>query len=266
MELFFSSIRSRLGYNNNPTAKQFISAFKRLLINQELKHVSSNCLAQDDTSILNVTSDVTSFINNNHNGIFPDGLTLLSSDEEEHPVDQDYSGSFSSLASSLVNDIVCYIVGYIVQKMVPSIKCNICITALTSASATTQALSLISFKDRGGLVYPSEDVIQICQQAEKICSRLMAATNNCPPQGCNIIQQMVDVIFCSLPPTIFSQLNDHLLDFDTFGTNHVFILTKEIIKRYLKIRMHDVIHRYNMSLCGSRIRQKLTKTILFKHQ
>jgi hypothetical protein len=58
LELFFSAIRSALGYNNNPTAKQFSAAYKQLLIRHEIKGVGGNCLPLDSTSILYVTRDV----------------------------------------------------------------------------------------------------------------------------------------------------------------------------------------------------------------
>jgi len=48
LEMFFSAVRSRGGFNNNPTAFQFESAYKRLLVHCEIKSSdSANCLAQD---------------------------------------------------------------------------------------------------------------------------------------------------------------------------------------------------------------------------
>lgn len=50
LEMFFSAVRSRGGFNNNPTAFQFESAYKRLLVHCEIKSPdSANCLAQDAT-------------------------------------------------------------------------------------------------------------------------------------------------------------------------------------------------------------------------
>ncbi|EFN68497.1 hypothetical protein EAG_00073, partial [Camponotus floridanus] len=37
LELFFGSIRSCGGYNNNPTCRQFISAYKKILIHAEIR-------------------------------------------------------------------------------------------------------------------------------------------------------------------------------------------------------------------------------------
>lgn len=57
LEMFFSAIRAKGGFNNNPTASQFEAAYKRLIIHNEIKLSSfANCEPQDLTSILFVTS------------------------------------------------------------------------------------------------------------------------------------------------------------------------------------------------------------------
>lgn len=56
IETFFSCIRARGGFNNNPNARQFESAYKRLLIRHEISNTySSNCLA-DGVEILHISS------------------------------------------------------------------------------------------------------------------------------------------------------------------------------------------------------------------
>jgi len=57
IEILFSSIRSRGGFNNNPSAAQFEAAYKRLLVLTNLTvSKGANCSPQDATSILSVTS------------------------------------------------------------------------------------------------------------------------------------------------------------------------------------------------------------------
>lgn len=57
IELFFSAIRARGGFNNNPTAAQFEGAYKRLLLHAEISAPSgANCIAQDGTSVLSISS------------------------------------------------------------------------------------------------------------------------------------------------------------------------------------------------------------------
>ena len=54
IELFFSAVRARGGFNNNPTAGQFSAAYKRLLMRHNIKNGTGNCILRDTTTILHV--------------------------------------------------------------------------------------------------------------------------------------------------------------------------------------------------------------------
>lgn len=55
--MLFSAIRAKGGFNNNPTVTQFEAAYKALLVHAEIKsNTSANCFAQDNTSILKISS------------------------------------------------------------------------------------------------------------------------------------------------------------------------------------------------------------------
>lgn len=57
LELFFGCVRSRCGFNDNPTVTQFIAAYKRLLLHHEIQAgETGNCIALDRTSLLPVRS------------------------------------------------------------------------------------------------------------------------------------------------------------------------------------------------------------------
>lgn len=67
IELFFDCIRSKGGYNNNPTARQFKAAIKQLLIYSEIRDSGcGNCIPLENITILYVTSSQNSehIINN----------------------------------------------------------------------------------------------------------------------------------------------------------------------------------------------------------
>lgn len=54
VELFFSSLRSRLGYNNNPTVRQLQANYKQLLIHCQIREGGiGNCLPLESIGILN---------------------------------------------------------------------------------------------------------------------------------------------------------------------------------------------------------------------
>ncbi|CAH1982691.1 unnamed protein product [Acanthoscelides obtectus] len=57
LEIFFSCIRSKGGYSNNPTSKQFQNILKKLLLHTEISgNEASNVVALDSTSILHCSS------------------------------------------------------------------------------------------------------------------------------------------------------------------------------------------------------------------
>ena len=64
LELFFAAVRASGGCNNNPTAAQFMSAYKRLLTKHQIASATDNCNIQDQTTILHVTVDKSSVIIN----------------------------------------------------------------------------------------------------------------------------------------------------------------------------------------------------------
>ena len=56
MELFFGSVRSALGSNNNPSCQEFEKIFKRLFLKLDIKDAKGNCERQDGTSLLTIPS------------------------------------------------------------------------------------------------------------------------------------------------------------------------------------------------------------------
>ena len=57
LELFFGAVRASGGWNNNPTTRQFIAAYKQLMIRHNIEGGRGNCTPQDDTKILNSVQD-----------------------------------------------------------------------------------------------------------------------------------------------------------------------------------------------------------------
>jgi len=71
LEIFFSAVRSRGGHNYNPTARQFESAYKCLLIHCEVTgSQTANCLDQSPISILTISSS-------HKDQIIPSGIQSL---------------------------------------------------------------------------------------------------------------------------------------------------------------------------------------------
>ena len=134
LELFFAAIRSSGGWNNNPTAIQFMAAYKRLLLRHEVS-ASGNCTALDATNILHAVKDTTTINHVNADIDVSDITTIRRYDlnvrVEPQQTDHDYvdAPNFNYL-SSYKEAAVGYIAGYVVRMVKRSVTCESCIDAL----------------------------------------------------------------------------------------------------------------------------------------
>ena len=178
LELFFGKIRSHGGWNNNPTVVQFIAAYKRLIIHNISEVLRGNCISLQSMSILNVTSKIskpkskTSSIMlreiNNSNGrcSLVDGLEVDDVDNDTI-IDVESNMTFNE---AFHQNIISYIGGCIVRKINQYLKCLDCREALLEKVHRNflPSMQFIALKDKGGLTYPSKDVINICLSAERV--------------------------------------------------------------------------------------------------
>jgi hypothetical protein len=59
----------------------------------------------------------------------------------------------------------------------------------------------------------------------------------------NVITRICNVVFATLPSNLFSPIDSHILDFEFYSKNHNFILIKQIIFSYAKIRLQQKFKR-----------------------
>lgn len=248
LEMFFGCIRQRGGFSNNPTAWQFENAFKRILVHSEIScSDSANCLAQDNTSILNISS-------NSYN------RNTLDSLEDNFELSDDMETSFILNHNKIINsmylsDVTEYIAGFVSRKLINSINCNVCAGSLSNETSMSM---LLNKKNRGGLCKPSKDVVNVCLVAETI----MRMEQNF--SASNIILKLIALAINALNmETLFTCLSRHCQDQDPLN-GHILQLIRLILKHYFTIRLHHINSSQNE--IKDRIRQKLTKTILFRHQ
>ena len=130
LEVFSSATRSRCGHNNSPTAHQFESVYKCLLIHCEVTGSQiANCQLNDHTHY-------------------------------KLP-------NFETLSFYVV--VVSYIAGFAVWQVLQTVNRNPCICALTSDENTSILVTLkqYSLNPKTGLINASPDVIYLWKLAEK---------------------------------------------------------------------------------------------------
>lgn len=270
LELFFGAIRSFGRCNDNPTTRQFEAAFKRLIIHNEIRDVTSgNCLPLEHIKILSVSSsiehssvDVINWTSPRRSLADDTNATNTIVDEELALLDHSYGMNHGSI-SEMAERTIAYIAGFVVRHLKATLKCPDCVAALTLSAPQEATYSLIRRKSMGGLTYPSQDVIAICKQSEKTLRRSLAVK---PTLSKNFYNEAVlGVLHSFIGKKIFNCLDDHMLD-NAPMDNHFFHLVRSIAQKYLNIRLHAWSKSSTEDLHKQRCRQLHTKLTQFKGQ
>ncbi len=120
LELFFCAVRGRGGWNNNPTARQFKAAFKRLLIYHEVKAAASgNCIPQQATDLLTISSRIDQQQNAAAAEQSVEYLRGVDVDAMNVPWSSDHDYDYCDIPnyeqlSLFVENVVVYIAGFVV--------------------------------------------------------------------------------------------------------------------------------------------------------
>ncbi|KAL4155991.1 hypothetical protein QTP88_000041 [Uroleucon formosanum] len=111
IEMLFSAIRAKGGFNNNPTVSQFEAAYKSIIVHSEIKSSSSaNCMALDDTTILTVSSSNIK-VKDTQSELL-DLLCVAGTDDLEN---DNLVSVYQH--SNFINDVVACIAGFVVRKI-----------------------------------------------------------------------------------------------------------------------------------------------------
>ncbi|XP_065642839.1 uncharacterized protein LOC136074451 [Hydra vulgaris] len=235
IEMFFSAVRSQGGFNNNPSAKQFMTTYRRLLVHHSLQNIKTgNCLAQNATEILSVTKGI---VNHQECKLNDNDSTVFIANENITPV----SIMEPSQLSEYSEEVVKYIGGFVSRKLKRSIKCKACTASLTDDNS--QSL-LVDQKSRGVLLHPSKDVIVICSFVEKFIRHSI-------PDKSKIKELQ---LFMESIPRLKLTLRRYLFSKAIFKG-----LTSHIQLTYVSSCVTIYIQ-------GTQVRNKLTKLVLFKNQ
>lgn len=260
IELVFNMIRSRLGYNNNPSSQQFKAAYKNLLVANEVKcKRTGNCTETGFTKLL--SWDIKKFQPIHDPQCFENQRHL---DTMESPtVDYVYSPLFFSSCqiSEYSENVVVYIAGFVVKQISKKMLCDKCEESLYGDNSGSN-LTFLLRKNNGGLVIPSDDIVRVCRLCESTIRLLLKQNNGVPPKGpvsCIVRKEVMKHLNLS---NMFLHLHDHALE-NEFPENHILRIVKLTIDMYIKIRCHHTAKSYNVSLHKKVVRQHLTKSILF---
>ena len=189
---------------------------------------------------------------------------IVPSPFEEVSIDHSYHSWVSPSFTSVVEGTVCYISGFVVKKALQHLTCNTCRESLVSSNIPKRSdnmYHLLVLKNRGGLVIPSLGTVTILLATERAIRRLMnihSVKNICSKQ--QVLYQLKAEYGACDP---FS-LGEHIIDTQDGIDNHYFSIIELLVAIYYNLRQHHIAKVYTQRNHALPVRQKLTKTILFK--
>lgn len=255
LETFFGSIRSRHGFNNNPNAIQFRSAYKQLIIHNEVTSpATANCITLDETNIL-TTSSTSKIIR-----------PVANDDELYDPsiLSADYKNFIASHGlHDVVSDAVVYISGFVERSIRKKLICQACLEALDAVPMMGGALiNMKNFGTHGGLCSPRQAVVVLCRLAEKniqIFDEKKQLSQN------RMYFEILNKCLRDVPPKLLENMEDHVKDCGPME-NHRYLLIRSIFEEYLKVKLYHLGKLKTMELHSQFIRSKNTKLIQFAGQ
>ena len=273
IELLFSCIRGKNGYNNNPNVSQLKSSLKRILLRNNIigsKH--ANCLTFADDSTANGSifslkwskrkSPVQDADSQQNNNDYDDcELTIFMN-----------KNSFTYYKDAALE----YIAGYVVKKMLLKISCGVCANSIINRdiyehSYSKSAFSLISVKNRGGLTVPSKDVVSVIKICEQVFTFYVSGTdfrNSKISSDRHLKRNLIYRVSKLVSQRkLFSLLDTHDIEFASPNEDlHSTQVMKNIAEHYFNIRLSRYGQDFTSSVKKDTIglRQQTNKLILFK--
>ncbi|KAF2895270.1 hypothetical protein ILUMI_10903 [Ignelater luminosus] len=204
----------------------------------ELKaHDRGNCLPLEEISILHCSLLTTEQrINLSTIGCRLENTT--DSMQIEDPSDNIYLQSIQEL-TDFSKTVVVYIAGFVIKHLYKTIKCKQCLGILVDSSNKLN-YHLIAIKNRGGLLFPSSDVTDICMNSKKCVKQALAESG-----GKFLLKKFtsaylsLSVLNYYLDKEIFLSLNEDIFDQPPME-NYITLLIKAISKKYIDIRLHYI--------------------------
>lgn len=233
LEHFFGDIRARGSWCTNPTPLYLIGSYRAIINNKLL---------------------LLGYSGNRNCQVFEDA-------------EEDYSTlpcSFYNIhLSEFTQNVLHYVSGWIVHSLSKSSKCTTCEQSLKSNYSDADSFKLINIKQRGGLKYPSEDVIKVVNMCYNTLKGFL--------DGSLPTQKTINKIKHSIHQSaltnrnIFVELkNKHCLD-STPLENHVSSVIKSIISKFLNAYFNVFTKNFNeKSIVISGLRNKKCRELIFR--
>lgn len=270
LELLFSCIRQMFGCNDNPSAKQFESAWRRLLGQHQITASESANCANNDTmylTVLNASSRKetneklklslrSNILVNENNNIIATTYNVIDEEEIMNMRSIIFNPDFSdNLKGHMISYIACVIQENIIEgRWYTRISCQKCLNAFSEDEYIDD--EFIELKMKNQKLRPAAlSTFQICFAAEKLMEKY-----DYEPIGKNVmLDEILQIVGL-----------EELFSFSNFSTHgeldHKLRLVGMIVDMFLRKRQEYISRCNTLDAHESFWRSKLKKIVHFKGQ
>ncbi|KAF4100527.1 uncharacterized protein LOC131526436 [Onychostoma macrolepis] len=160
----------------------------------------------------------------------------------------------------LVENALVYIAEFVVRQILRKLSCDVCRASLVRdvrPASFDKNYHLLTLKNNGGLVIPSQGTVKVLRAAERVIRR--ASTIQAPK-----VSTVTHIVREEIGTEDVFLLGEHI-DETQFGIdNHQSDLLSLVVSVFLKIRLHHVAKLASLELQKGSTRKKLCKTVLFQ--
>ena len=152
------------------------------------------------------------------------------------------------------------------RRTLQKLSCDVCRASLVTdaeSASKDQSYHLLTLKNNGGLVIPSEGTVRVVRAAEWVIRQAAADCRRSQPIKVLEVLYMVRKRIGS--EDVFL-LGEHINDTRYGIDSHHNTLLTLVVSLYFKLRLHHIANMTTLSLQKDNVRQKLTKTVLFNGQ
>ena len=242
LEMFFSCVRGRGGFNNNPNALQLKYAFRKILLHNAITlSDKANVMMFEE----NLSSGLFSFKTNRRRSRLSEMTNIEAlngvTDADTLKLDQEsIENALKTTSMTFVTEnVLYYIAGYILRSILKSIDCDLCVKSLLVPKQssdyqyfTSPYSSLVQIKNSGGLIQSSYFVYKIITTAEKIFHLTVVDNPLKITSNRVLVLKMVYHIVKSCKWDKYIQNSEHAHQVEITSDNHITQLVKTISSKY----------------------------------
>lgn len=230
------------GWNSNPSAGQFQGIFLRASISWSVA-VSLSAVEMSSALPAEETEELPStFVN----------ISAIACDHRYLP----------TRFVGLVDNALVYISGFVVRQILRKLSCDVCRASLVTDAVSAsfdQSYHLLTLKNKGGLMIPSEGTVKVVRSAEQFIRQSSS--------GQAVRVSLIDLfVQAEIGSEDVFFLGEHIQETQFGIDNHHFVLLSLVVSVFHKLRPHHIakLNTLYLQLKSGNSREKLCKAFLFQ--